>query len=354
MAGGATVSALEAHYKAGEGTQLILENDTQAPGVCSMHTLQLDAMVLVTSGPCVDPAACDPSAQTMRLALVIQPMITRQGCGGRRMVAARNVSPPPSELSRSGAPLIPASRLVAFDPTSLLHLRDWQKIAVLAPACLRRDLAALDAAGVGQLAALAQWQDGLRNCTSVLVFDPDHATRLLALGAPQVELARLPALMPFQDTAPAVDLLLIDHAGEADATLCQELASALRQALPDLVVGHARTDGASDVAARIHLHVGTAVGTNAAIRVMDSLAMHCPVIQFARTPQNVDPAMWVEAMQTGLRAETLEATIDALRWLDAHPVFIDIFRGHATNAVGLFNGAAEATLRDALMSVDPA
>ena len=317
-----------------------------------MHTLQLDAMVLVTSEPCVEPARCDPSGQTTRLALFIQRMIARQGGGDARMVAAQDVSPPPTELSRSVAPIVPASRLVAFDLTSLLHLRDWRKIAVLAPDGLRRDLAALDAAGARRLAALAEWQDALRNCTSVIVFDPDHAVRLLALGAPRVELARLPALMPFQDTVPEVDLLLIDHAGEADAALCQDLASALAQALPDLVVGRAGADGAADVAARIHLHVGTAAGATAAIRVIDSLAMHCPVIQFSRPPMNVDPAMWMDPMRTGLCAETVEATIDALRWLDAHPVFIDLFRGHATNAVGTFNGAAEAKLRDALMAGD--
>jgi hypothetical protein len=63
--------------------------------------------------------------------------------------------------------------------------------------------------------------------------------------------------------------------------------------------------------------------------------------------------MWVEPLRTGLCAETIEATIAALRWLDAHQIFIDVFRGHAARAVETFNDAVEATLRGALMPGDP-
>jgi hypothetical protein len=309
----------------------------------------------VISSPSIDQAGCDNSGQTMRLALFIQRMIARQGTGGAaRIVAAEDASPAPTELSRSVAPITPASRLVAFDLTSLRHLRDCRKIAVLAPARLRHDLAALDAAGMRRLTALAELQDGLRNCTSAIVFDPGHAARLLALGAPRIDLARLPALMPLQDMTPTIDLLLIDHAGEAGATMCQDLASALNQALPNLVIGQVRTGGASGLSARIHIHVGTPSSTAVEIRVIDSHAMSRPVIQFARPSSSTDPAMWVEPMRTGLCAETIEATIDALRWLEAHQVFFEVFRGHAAREVERFNDAVEAKLRGALMPDDPA
>jgi hypothetical protein len=307
----------------------------------------------VISSPSIDQAGCDNSRETMRLALFIQRMIARQGTGcAARLAAAEDLSPVPTELSRSVAPITPASRLVAFDLTSLRHLRDCRKIAVLAPARLRQDLAAIDEACVRRMTALAELQDGLRNCTSTIVFDPGHAARLLALGAPRIDIARLPALMPLQDMAPTIDLLLIDHAGEAGSTMCQDLAGALGQALPDLVIGQVRTEGASGLSARIHIHVGTPAGTAADIRVIDSHAMGRPVIRLARPSSGTDPAMWVEPMRTGLCAETIEETIDALRWLDAHQVFIEVFRGHATRAVETFNNAVEAKLRGALMPGD--
>jgi hypothetical protein len=307
------------------------------------------------SSPSFDQAGCDNSDQTMPLALFIQRMIARQGTGGAaRITSAKDASPAPTELSRSVAPVTPASRLVAFDLTSLRHLRDCRKIAVLAPARLRHDLAALDAACARRMTALAELQDGLRSCTSAIVFDPGHAARLIALGAPRIDLARLPALMPLQDLAPTIDLLLIDHEGEAGAAMCHDLASALNQALPDLVIGQARTEGASGLSARIHIRVGTPAGTAAAIRVIDSHAMNRPVIRFARPSDGTDPAMWVEPMRTGLCAGTIEATIDALRWLNAHQVFIEVFRGHAARAVETFNGAVKAKLRGALMPGDPA
>lgn len=332
---------------------MIVADGMHTPGGGSQYALQLDTVALVTSSAGVDLAEGDKSGQTMRLALFIQRMFASQGGGNARIVAAQDEFAAPSELSRSVAPIIPASRLLAFDMTSLHQLRDWRKIAVLAPTRLQHDLAALDAAGERRLASLAELQDGLRHCTSAIVFDPGHKTRLLALGTPRVELLRLPALMPFQDTEPMIDLLLINHAGAADATLCTDLASALRQAMPDLVFGQTATDGASDIDARIHLHVGTPVGNAAALRVIDSHAMNRPVIQFAIPPKNVDPAMWVDPMRTGLCAETIEATIDALGWLDAHPVFIGVFASHATKAVEVFNAAVEATLRDTLLPGDP-
>jgi hypothetical protein len=306
------------------------------------------------SGPSNGQAGCDRFGQTMRLALFIERMIARQGTGGAARIAAEEASPAPSELSRSVAPISPASPLVAFDLTSLHHLRDCRKIAVLAPARLRHDLAALDAACARRLTALAELQDGLRNCTLAIVFDPDHAARLLALGAPRIDVSQLPALMPLQDAAPTSDVLLIDHAGEADATMCQDLASALNKALPDLVIGQAGAEGASGLSARIHVHIGTPASTVPAIRVVDSHAMNRPVIQFARPSARTDPAMRVEPMRTGLCAETIDATIGAVRWLDAHQVFLEIFRGHAARAVETFNDAVELKLRAVLMPGDPA
>jgi hypothetical protein len=91
-----------------------------------------------------------------------------------------------------------------------------------------------------------------------------------------------------------------------------------------------------------------------AIRVIDSLAMNRAVIQLAPPSGSTDPAMWVEPMRTGLCAGTIEATIGALRWLDAHPVFFEVFRRHAARAVEMFNDAVEVTLRGALMPGDPA
>ena len=136
--------------------------------------------------------------------------------------------------------------------------------------------------------------------------------------------------------------------------MCQDLASALNQALPDLVIGQVRTGGASGLSARIHIHVGTPSSAAVKIRVIDSHAMSRPVIQFARPSGSADPALWVEPMRTGLCAETIEATIDALRWLDAHQVFFEVFRGHAAREVERFNDAVEVKLHGALMSDDPA
>jgi hypothetical protein len=315
--------------------------------------LIVDAPAVISS-PSADQAGCDSSGQTMRLALFIQRMIARQGTCGAARIGAEDASPAPTELSRSVGPISPASPLVAFDLTSLHHLRDCRKIAVLAPARLRHDLAALDAACARRLTALVELQDGLRNCTLAIVFDPDHAARLLALGAPRIEVSRLPALMPLQDTAPTSDVLLIDHAGEAGATMCRDLASALNKALPDLIIRQAGAEGASGVSARIHIHIGIPASGTHAIRVVDSHAMNRPVIQFARPSASTDPAMRVEPLRTGLSAETIDATIGALRWLDAHQVFIEIFRGHAARAVETFNDAVEVQLRAALMPGDPA
>jgi hypothetical protein len=91
-----------------------------------------------------------------------------------------------------------------------------------------------------------------------------------------------------------------------------------------------------------------------ATRIIDSHAMNRPVIQYAHPPRSMDPAMGVEPMRTGLCAETIEATIDALRWLEAHPLFSQVLRSHAARAVATFNAAVETTLRDALMPGDQA
>ena len=281
------------------------------------------------------------AAETDSLALFVQRLLARNGQSGARIALADRM-PPATEISRAAAPIDPEARLVALDMPSLLHLRDCRKIALLAPARLRQDLAALAREGAERLAIMAEWQDALRQCDATLVFDPAHAPPLLALGAPRVDTAPLPAMPPLRDAAATTDLLLIDHEGGA---LADELAASIRAALPALGIAQA---GAGAQSARIHIHLGARAA--AGPRVIDSHAMNRPVIQMAGPDARIDPAMWVEPMRTGLRAESIDTTIAALIWLDAHPVFIDIFRPHAERAMEEFNRAAEAGLRAILVS----
>ena len=280
--------------------------------------------------------------ETAALALFIQRLLAREGRDAARTGQADQMIA--SAITRAAAPIDPEARLVALDMASLLQLRDCRKIALLAPSRLHQDVAGLD--GAARLATLAEWQDALRNCTATLVFDPADAAFLLALGAPRVATGPLPALLPARDVAATTDLMLIDHAG---GTLANRLAASINEALPALRIAPA---GAPAQSARIHIHLG-AHGSGGP-RVIDSHAMNRPVIRLAGPSARIEPAMWVEPMRTGLCAETIEAAIAALRWLDAHPVFVDIFRGHATRAVEDFNRAAEAALRDVLIPGVPA
>lgn len=280
--------------------------------------------------------------ETAGLALFVQRLLAREAPRAARIGEAGQSMAPPSDITRAAAPIDPEARLVAFDMASLLLLRDCRKIALLAPTRLRQDLAALDGAGAARLAALAEWQDALRTCTNALVFDPAHAAFLLALGAPRIAVVPLPALMPARGAAATTDLLLIDHEGGSQD---DDLAAAIRAGLPTLGIAPA---GAPAQSARIHIHLGTRAG-RAPIRVIDSHAMNRPVIRLGGASMLIDPAMWVEPMRTGLCAESIDATIAALRWLEAHPVFIDIFHGHATRAVDAFNSTAEAGLRAVLI-----
>lgn len=286
-------------------------------------------------------SAAGAGEETAALALFVQRLLARGGDPARIGMAGA-AGPPACEISRAGAPLDPQARLVALDMPSLLHQRDCRTIALLAPARLRQDLAALDQAGAARLATLMAWQDALRHCTAALVFDPAHAALLLALGAPRVDIAALPALMPARALAATTDLLLVDHDG---GTLADELAAAIGAALPEL-----RLAASADVAqaARIHIHLGAREG-RAPLRVIDSHAMHRPVIRLADPSAHVGPGMSVEPMRTGLCAVSIAATVAALRWLAAHAVFVDIFDSHATRAVEAFNGAAEAALRAVLL-----
>ena len=306
---------------------------------------------------CVFEAGIPVSGQLYRFGQFVQRMLDRRpghlgGLRANEFTDAAGTGPPPSELSRSLAPIISAVQPLALDLGSLRRLRDRWKLAVLAPVSLDRDLASLAAERSGSVDALQDLQDSLRSCASVVVFDASHVRTLTALGSPRIRLASFPALMPAQNLPVTTDVLLIPHGpkGGAGTEQASVLKQALSDALPNLAIRQHQGDAESALQAHIHVHIGDSSVVAPSLRVIDSHAMKRPVVRLSANPtQNgVVSGMGVVPMRTGLVADSAGTAVDALQWLISHPAFLEAFCSNGTRAVEEFNGNAEVQLREAL------
>jgi len=135
---------------------------------------------------CVFEEGIPVSGQLYRFGQFVQRMLDRRprqlgGMCANEFTGAAGSGPPPSELSRSVAPIVSAVQPLALDLGSLRRLRDSWKLAFLAPVSLDRDLASLAAERSGSVEALQDLQDSLRSCASVVVFDATQMRTLTAL-----------------------------------------------------------------------------------------------------------------------------------------------------------------------------
>jgi hypothetical protein len=307
---------------------------------------------------CVFEAGTPVSGQLYCFGQFVQRMLDRRprqlaGICADEFKGAAFRGPPPSDLSRSLAPIGSPVQPLALDLGSLRRLRDSWKLAVLAPVSLNRDLASLAAECSGSIEALQDLQDSLRSCASVVVFDATHMRTLTALGSPRISLASFPALMSTQNLPITTDVLLIPHGpkGGAGAEQALVLKEALSNTLPNLAIRQHQADAEAALQARIHVHIGEpGIGAAPSLRVIDSHAMKRPVVRLSANPtQNgADCGMGVVPMRTGLTADNAGAAVAALQWLMSNPMFMEAFCSNGTHAVEAFNGNAEMQLREAL------
>jgi hypothetical protein len=306
---------------------------------------------------CVFEAGIPVSGQLYRFGQFVQRLLDRRSrqvgsMWANDFTSGAGSGSPPSELSRSLAPIVSAVQPLALDLGSLRRLRDIWKLAVLPPVTLDRDLASLAAERSGKVEALQDLQDSLRSCASVVVFDATHLRTLTALGSPRIGLASFPALMPAQNLPITTDVLLIPHGpeGGAGAEQASVLKQALSDALPDLTVQQHQANGEDALQARIHVHVGDSSVLAPSLRVIDSHAMKRSVVRLSANPTQNEAVsgMRVVPMRTGLAADSPGTAVAALQWLMSHPVFMEEFCSNGTQAVEEFNSAAEVQLREAL------
>jgi hypothetical protein len=306
---------------------------------------------------CVFEAGIPVSGQLYRFGQFVQRMLdqcSRQlgSMYPNEFTSGAGSGSPPSELSRSLAPIVSAVQPLALDLSSLRRLRDIWKLAVLAPVSLDRDLASLAAERSGNVEALQDLQDSLRSCASVVVFDATHLRTLTALGSPRISLASFPALMPTQNLPITTDVLLIPHGpkGGAGAEQASVLKQALSDALPDLEVRQHQADAESALQARIHVHIGDSNVVAPSLRVVDSHAMKRSVVRLSADPTQNEAVsgMRIVPMRTGLLTDSAGTAIAALQWLMSHPVFMEEFCSNGTHAAEEFNSAVEVQLREAL------
>jgi len=265
-----------------------------------------------------------------------------------------SVDPEEAEAGGGGssatcAPIVTRETMVAFDFASLITFRHYRKVAIFAPAEVEKLISTLPVTSVQTLALL---QEGLRNCDRIVAFDARHVIELLLLGGRDVRLARLPAQRPTGRSTFAPDLVIIQHG--TDEWVLQSLMKTIERAHPRKKISIYRVDDPAQESfavsdTQVHIHVGRARRSFTTMRVVDSFAARCAVIQLdaAASARQLDDAD-VEHLKSGLVVATPADAAWGLTTRLGDAATVAAFRRFSGRIVDDFNQEAKRQLLEAL------